>query len=99
MNKLLLLSGVLVFYLTACNNQNQSANLQKTIDSLNAIVTADHSSEASAITKADIAWDKASEAKSAEGWLSFYTDDAIMMPPGEKVCNDKASREACIKNM
>jgi len=52
-----------------------------------------------AIMKADSAWDKASEAKSAEGWLSFYSDDAIMMPPGENVCKDKASREASIKKM
>lgn len=89
-----------VFYLTACNNQpNQTANCQQTIDSLKAILTEDHSSEVAAIMKADSAWDRASEAKSAEGWLSFYTDDAIMMPPGEPVCTDKASREASIKNM
>ena len=49
--------------------------------------------------KADSAWDKASEAKSAEGWLSYYSDDAIMMPPGENVCKDKASRKASIKKM
>ncbi|MFI5153972.1 MAG: YybH family protein [Chitinophagales bacterium] len=69
------------------------------IDSLKAIITEDHSSEKAAIMKADSAWDRASEAKSAGGWLSFYTDDAIMMPPGEPVCKDKASREASIKNM
>jgi len=100
MNKILFLSGAAVFYLTACNNQqNQSAHYQKTIDSLNAIIATDHSSEAAAIMKADSAWDRASEAKSAEGWLSFYTEDAIMMSPGENVCKDKASREASIKNM
>ena len=49
--------------------------------------------------KADSAWDKASEAKSADGWLSFYADAAIMMPPGENLCKDKASREASIKKM
>jgi ketosteroid isomerase-like protein len=100
MNKLLVSLVTVFFYLTACTNQqNDSANYQKTIDSLNAIISGDHSSDMAAIMKADSAWDKASEAKSAEGWLSFYTDDAIMMPPGEQVCKDKASREASIKNM
>ncbi len=91
---------VVVLYLTACTSQqNQSANDQKTIDSLKAIIAEDHSSDAAAIIKADSAWDMASAAKSAEGWLSFYTDDAIMMPPNEPVCKDKASREVSIKNM
>jgi len=88
-----------VTLLTSCSNQNQVVNYQKTIDSLNAIINADHSSEVAAIMKADSAWDKISEAKSADGWLSNYSDDAIMMPPGEKTCSDKASREASIKNM
>jgi ketosteroid isomerase-like protein len=100
MNKLVFVLVAAVFYLTACNNQQtQSADSQKTNDSLKAVIAADHSSETATIMKADSAWDKASEAKSAEGWLSFYADDAIMMPPGEKVCKDKASREASIKAM
>ena len=100
MNKYILALCATVLFLTGCpNSQNQSANYQKTIDSLKAIIAEDHSSEAAAIAKADSAWDRASEAKSAEGWLSFYTDDAIMMPPGEKVCKDKASREASIRTM
>ena len=79
---------------TACsNNKTESAQTTSTP------ATEDHSSEVSAILKADSAWDKASEAKSAEGWLSYYADDAIVMPPGENVCKDKASREASIKNM
>ena len=80
------------------NNQNQSTTSSKS-DSTQTAVSNDHSSDISAIMKADSAWDKASEAKSADGWLSFYSDDAIMMPPGEKVCKDKASREASIKKM
>ena len=100
MNKTLFPIIATFIYLIACNNpQNQSTNYQKTIDSLKTIITEDHSSEAAAIIKADSAWDRASEAKSVEGWLSFYADDAIMMPPGEQVCKDKVSREASIKNM
>ena len=75
--------------LSACTNQpNASSSNVGSTDSIDAIA---------AINKADSAWDIASSQNSAEGWLSFYTDDAIMMPPGEAVCSDKASREKSIK--
>ena len=99
MNKLVFPFFAGVICLTACTSQQNQSAYQQTIDSLKAVINADHSSEAAAIASADSAWDKASEAKSVEGWLSFYADDAIMMPPGENVCKDKASREASIKNM
>src|SRR5713101_7178896 len=100
MNKYIFALCATVLFLIGCtNSQNQSANYQKTIDSLKTIIAQDHSSEAAAIMRADSAWDRASEANSVEGWLSFYTEDAIMMPPGEKVCKDKASRQTSIKNM
>ena len=92
-----LLASVMIF--TACNNQSQTAALQKTVDSLKEVIAEDHSSEAAAIIKADNAWSAESEKKSTEGWLSYYSADAIMMPPGEKTCNDAASRTASIKNM
>ena len=82
-----------VILFAACNNKSKTENSQTSA------TVQDHSSEAAAIMKADSAWDKMSETKSAEGWLSYYSDDAIMMPPGENVCKDKASREASIKNM
>jgi ketosteroid isomerase-like protein len=88
---IILLSGII--YLTACNNQTTSVDSTKTngnSDSLAAIA---------ALEQADIAWDSLSALNSADGWLSFYTDDAIMMPPGEKICLDKASRAVSIKNM
>ncbi|MES2430987.1 MAG: DUF4440 domain-containing protein [Bacteroidota bacterium] len=92
-----LIFSVAVF--TGCNNKQDHSMNHSGSDSTQASVTNDHSVDIAAIMKADSAWDKASEAKSAEGWLSFYTDDAIVMPPGEKVCKDKASREASIKGM
>jgi ketosteroid isomerase-like protein len=82
------------FSFAACTN---STTDQKT--TANQKNSEDHSSEVAAIMKADSAWAKASEAKSVEGWLSFYSDDAILMPPNEKVCTDKASRETSVKNM
>ncbi len=88
-----------VALITGCNNgQNQSPSSSKS-DSTQTSISNDHYSDISSIMKADSAWDKASEAKSADGWLSFYSDDAIMMPPGENVCKDKVSREASIKKM
>ena len=79
-----------VILFAACNNNSQPADHQNSSDSSSAVA---------AILHADSAWSKASEAKSAEGWLSYYSDDAIMMPPNEKVCIDKASRETSVKNM
>ena len=88
-----------IILLTGCNDQKQGVDLQKSADNLKSMNAEDHSSEVAAIMKADSAWDKVSEAKSVDGWLSYYTDDAIMMPPGEKLCKDKASREASLMNM
>jgi len=88
-----------VSLITACNNsQDQSTSSSKS-DPTQASMANDHAAAKAAIMKADSAWDKASEARSAEGWLSFYADDALMMPPGENLCSDKASREASIKKM
>ena len=95
----LFVSVFAVALIIGCNNgQNQSTTSSKA-DSTQTAVSNDRSSDIRAIMKADSAWDKASAAKSADQWLSFYSDDAIMMPPGENVSKDKASREASIKKM
>lgn len=93
MKKILTLLFAGLIYLTACNNQSNK------VKNTSAYLNQDSILAMKAIMKADIAWDSVSALNSAEGWLSFYTDDAIMMPPGEKVCLDKASRAASIKNM
>lgn len=87
-----------VSLLIACNDRQDQSMNPSPLDSTQMPVN-DQADDIIAIMKADSAWDKASEAKSVDGWLSFYTDDAIMMPPGENVCKDKASREASIKKM
>jgi len=97
MRKLLLLAVAAALF-ASCNNQ-QSSDSSKTENAQIASVATDHSADITAIMKADSAWDKASEAKSADGWLSYCADDAIMMPPGETVCKDNASREVSIKKM
>ena len=91
MKNLVFSTLIAVILLAACTSQpSTTASTNSSNDSTAAII---------AINKADSAWDLASSQNSAEGWLSYYTDDAIMMPPGEKVCTDKASRETSIKNM
>ena len=99
MTKLFLLFFTTALF-TACSNdpKNQSTISSETGNSQSA-GSNDHTADITAIMKADSAWDKASAAGSAEGWLGFYADDAIMMPPGENVCKDKASREASIRKM
>lgn len=82
-----------VFFLLSCTSSSTSTKMSSSSasdDSLAAVI---------AINKADSLWDDQSAQNSAEGWLSFYTDDAIMMPPGENVCKDKESRAASIKAM
>ncbi len=91
MKKLFFVLFAGVIYLTACNNQTNK------MENASATVNLDSTEAIKAILKADNAWDSVSALNSADGWLSFYTDDAIMMPPGEKVCLDKASRAVSIK--
>jgi len=88
-----------ILLIASCNNQQDRSTTSSKTDSTPLNGTDDHSTDVAAIMKADSAWDKASEVRSADGWLSFYADNAIMMPPGENVCKDKASREASIKKM
>jgi ketosteroid isomerase-like protein len=91
MKKFLFSSVLAVIIFSACTNQSGTAvTSNNNSDSLAAIA---------AINKADSLWDDQSAHNSADGWLSFYTDDAIMMPPGENVCKDAASRATSIKAM
>lgn len=91
MKKILFLSFSAVIFFAACTNPStNSATVNTSNDSAEAI---------KAINIADSLWDDQSAHNSAEGWLRFYTDDAIMMPPGEKTCTDTASRAASIRAM
>jgi len=98
MSKLFLLI-LAVALITACNNQKDESAVSSNSDSTQTSLPGERSSDIAAIMRADSAWDKASEAKSVDGWLGFYSEDALMMPPGENLCKDKASREASIKKM
>ena len=100
MNKLVSILVLAVLFLTACSNpQGQVEKYQKTIDSLQAIIAMDHSSETAAILKADSDWSAVSQTNSVEGWLKFYTPDAIIMPPNDKMQMDKATVDKSTKEM
>jgi ketosteroid isomerase-like protein len=91
MKKILFSSILAVILFSACTNQSSTASATAN--------SSDSTAAVAAINKADSLWDVQSGLNSAEGWLSFYTDDAIMMPPGEKLSSDTASRAASIKAM
>ena len=44
-----------------------------------------------AIRLADAYWVKAAESKQVDAWVAFYSDDAVVLPPNEKIATDKAS--------
>ncbi len=44
-----------------------------------------------AIRLADSYWVKAAESKQVDAWMAFYSDDAVVLPPNEKIATDKAS--------
>lgn len=89
MKKILFSAAVAVIVLSACQSNSSSATSTSS--------ASDSLANVSAINKADSLWDDQSAHNSVQGWLDFYTDDAIVLAPGEKICKDKASREAVIK--
>jgi len=91
MKKVLFSSLLAVILFSACNNTTITVAANAN--------SSDSTAAVAAINKADSLWDVQSGLNSAEGWLSFYTNDAIMMPPGEKLSSDNASRAASIKAM
>jgi ketosteroid isomerase-like protein len=98
MKKSLPLLIAAIALMVGCKGKDKNAESKEDKTAISAS-TEDHSAEVAEIMKLDSAWNASSQAKSAEGWLSYYSPDAMMMPPGEKACSDAASREASIKAM
>jgi ketosteroid isomerase-like protein len=44
---------------------------------------ADPTAEEAAIKKADEEWAKTAQSRNVDGWLAFYADDAVIMPPND----------------
>jgi len=86
---------------TSCSNNNPKvvAGYQKTIDSLSAVISADHSSEAAALMAADSMWSLAANTKGEEGFLSYYADNAVILPPNEKILTTREEIEKEAKGL
>lgn len=56
----------------------------------------DLKADEAAIRSADSDWVEAARSKRVDAWLAFYTDDAVVMPPNDKVAN---GREAARKSV
>ena len=52
---------------------------------------ADTVADEATIRKADADWVKAARSRKVDAWLAFYSDDAIVLPPNDKVANNKGS--------
>jgi ketosteroid isomerase-like protein len=47
--------------------------------------------EEAAIRLADSYWVKAAQSKQVDAWMTFYADDAVVLPPNERMATDKDS--------
>jgi len=41
------------------------------------------------IMKFDSDWEKAAQTKQVDAWMAFYTEDAVVLPPNEKIATTK----------
>jgi ketosteroid isomerase-like protein len=42
-----------------------------------------------AVRKADADWSTAAQSKQVDGWVAFYTDDTVMLPPNDRLTTGK----------
>src|SRR3954471_23685886 len=52
-----------------------------------------------AIRKADADWVAAAQSKQVDQWVSFYSDDAVVLAPNEKIATDKETIRKGIDGM
>ena len=45
--------------------------------------------DAAAVQKADADWSAAAQAHNADSWVAFYADDAVVLPPNDKMATSK----------
>lgn len=45
--------------------------------------------DAAAVQKADADWSAAAQAHDADSWVAFYADDAVVLPPNDKMATSK----------
>ena len=54
-------------------------------------LTDTRAADEAAIRKADADWVKAAQSKQVEAWVAFYSGDAVVLPPNDKVATSKDS--------
>jgi len=69
-----------LFLLTACQQKAETTNLADT-----------RSTDEATLRKIDAEWSKAAGAKDVEKTVSYYSDDALILPPNSPVLTGKAA--------
>jgi ketosteroid isomerase-like protein len=59
----------------------------------------DLKADEAAIRKADSDWVEAARSKHVDAWLAFYTDDAVVLPPNDKVANGRESARKSVDDL
>lgn len=52
-----------------------------------------------AVRKADEDWLKAAQAHQVDPWVAFYSDDAVVLPPNDKLANTKEAIRKSISDL
>ncbi len=89
MKRILFSALLAVILFSAC--KSGATSTEATTSNVN-----DSTAAVNAINKADSLWDAQSAINSVPGWLGFYSDDAIILPPGDIMVKDKVGREKVI---
>jgi len=59
----------------------------------------DLKADEAAIRKADSDWVAAARSKHVDAWLAFYADDAVVLPPNDKVANGRESARKSVGDL
>ena len=51
------------------------------------------------IRKADSDWVEAARSKRVDAWLAFYTDDAVVLPPNDRVANGREGARKSVNEL
>ena len=82
----MILSRVLAFSVLLC-----IAGCKPTVITTKSInnLPVDHAQDEAKLQQLDVEWSKAAAARSVDGWMSFYADDAVVLPPNDTIADSK----------
>lgn len=61
-------------------------------------VSTDHTVDEAKLRQLDVDWNKAAATHSADAWDAFYSEDAVVLPPNEKIADTPAKIKASVTN-